>query len=81
MIQRYAAFQLLLATMATFFISACDMETGESSAQAASRQAFLEKRNWLFNVAQVADIFQGVAGFDAQIEKLYAQPDIIRLYH
>jgi len=28
-----------------FFISACDMETGESSAQAASRQAFLEKRN------------------------------------
>ena len=45
MIQRYAVFQLLLATMATFFISACDMETGESSAQAASRQAFLEKRN------------------------------------
>ena len=28
-----------------FFISACDIETGESSAQAASRQAFLEKRN------------------------------------
>jgi len=45
MIQRFPVFQLLLATMATVFISACDMETGESSAQAAARQAFLEKRN------------------------------------
>ena len=45
MIPRFPSFQFLLAAIATVFISACEVDTGESSAQATARQAFLEKRN------------------------------------